>query len=238
MHLMLVATLWRHRHALISQPKRLHCNLRDKMASYRRVSCIRRSSRLSGPLCHKVDFPEENRLALPLSSLDYARLDTGKNSAGCEQCATSVSTKSKHPKSRKKRRGRVGWWWGGAEPADGAPTTGHLLPGVRRHDEYKQGEARQKQAGHHQVKHVVEVAAADVNGESDVDVLLGTTVIADDVTLGGGACKNSMQLLIVPHTSCLPCWLTTHHRAVCIPISQLTYISLNHYSHYSETVGI
>ena len=67
---------------------------------------------------------------------------------------------------------------------DGEPTTGDLLPRVRRHCEYKQGKAGEKEAGHHQVKHVVEVTSSDLNGKCDVDVFLGTAIITEDISDG------------------------------------------------------
>ena len=120
----------------------------------------------------------------------------------------------------KDRCGDGAWWEvrGQGVIGGGSPTTGYFLSRVRRHDEYKQGEAGEKEAGYHQVKHVVEVSATDVNGEGHVNVFLGTAVVADHVTLGWGSCKN-MQQVRPQTTTTSPC--QHHHTMPSMKATQL-----------------
>ena len=62
-------------------------------------------------------------------------------------------------------------------------TERQLLPGVRREGEAEQGHAGDEDAGDDQVEEVVESSPSDLDGEGDVDVWLGTTLVHDRVSL-------------------------------------------------------
>ena len=62
-------------------------------------------------------------------------------------------------------------------------TERQLLPGVRREGEAEQGHAGDEDAGDDQVEEVVESSPSDLDGEGDVDVWLGTTLVHDRISL-------------------------------------------------------